>query len=92
MSSSSSSEMKNRLTMAFQGIMKEVMSILQAEEVVAAAVSSSVRGLKRRRWYVNHDREAAHFRLWHDYFDDDCVYPTPYYTFAEGIVCGWLFS
>jgi hypothetical protein len=49
MSSSSSSEMKNRLTMAFQGIMKKVMSILQAEEVVAAAVSSSVRGLKRRR-------------------------------------------
>jgi hypothetical protein len=29
--------------------MKEVMSILQAEEVVAAAGSSSVRGSKRRR-------------------------------------------
>jgi hypothetical protein len=55
--------------MAFQG----VMSMSQAEE--AAATSLSTRGPKRHRRYVNRNREATHFRLRHDYFDDDCVYP-----------------
>jgi hypothetical protein len=55
--------------MAFQDVMEEVMSMLQAEEVAAIAASSSTRGPKRRRRYVNRDREAAHFRLRHDYFD-----------------------
>jgi hypothetical protein len=41
MSSSNSSEMEDQLTIAFQGIMEEAMSILQAEEAVAAAASSS---------------------------------------------------
>jgi hypothetical protein len=54
--------------------MKEAMSISQAEEPTAAVASSSTRGSKYRRRYVNRDREAAHFRLRHDYFNDDCVY------------------
>jgi hypothetical protein len=33
--------------------------------------------------------EATHFRLWHDYFNDDWVYPRP--TSTGGIVCGGLF-
>jgi hypothetical protein len=41
MSSSNSSEMEDQLTIAFQGIMEEAMSILQAKEAVAAAASSS---------------------------------------------------
>jgi hypothetical protein len=49
MSSSNSSEIEDQLTMAFQGVMEEVMSMLQAEEVVAAVASSSTRGSKRRR-------------------------------------------
>jgi hypothetical protein len=53
--------------------------MLQAEEVVAAIASSSIRGPKRHRRYVNRDREPAHFRLWHDYFDNDCVYPPSYF-------------
>ena len=76
--------------MTFQGVMEEAMSMLQAEEAAATAASSSTRGPKRRRRFVNRDREAAHFRLRHDYFDDDCVYPHP--TSAGGIVCGGLFS
>jgi hypothetical protein len=56
--------------------MEEVMSMLQAKKAVAAAASSSTRGSKRCRRYVHRDREAAHFRLRHDYFDDDCVYPS----------------
>jgi hypothetical protein len=40
MSSSNSSKMKDQLTMVFQGVMEEVMSMLQAEEVVTAAASS----------------------------------------------------
>jgi hypothetical protein len=63
MSSSNSNKIKDQLTMMFQGVMEEAMSMLQAEEVVATAASSSTRGPKRRRRYVNHDREAAHFRL-----------------------------
>jgi hypothetical protein len=69
--------MKNQLTMAFQDIMEEVMNMLQAEEVAAAAASSSTREPKRRPRYVNRDREAAHFKLRHDYFDDDCVCNIP---------------
>jgi hypothetical protein len=41
MSSSNSSEMEDQLTMVFQGVMEEAMSMLQAEEVTAAAASSS---------------------------------------------------
>jgi hypothetical protein len=41
MSSSNSSEMEDQLTIAFQGIMEEAMSILQVKEAVAAAASSS---------------------------------------------------
>jgi hypothetical protein len=57
--------------------MEEVMNMLQAKEAVTTAASSSTRGSKRRRRYVHHDHEATHFRLWHDYFNDDCVYPRP---------------
>jgi hypothetical protein len=71
MSSSNSSEMEHQIAMTLVGIMNEVMSIAQVEEVAAA--SSSTRGPKRHRCYVKRDREAAHFRLRHDYFDDDCV-------------------
>jgi hypothetical protein len=53
--------------------MDEVMNILEAEEAVVAAASSSTRCMNRRRRYVNRDHEAAHFRLRHDYFDDDCM-------------------
>jgi hypothetical protein len=41
MSSSNSSEMENQLTMMFQDVMKEVMSMLQVEEVMVTAASSS---------------------------------------------------
>jgi hypothetical protein len=64
--------------------------MLQAEEATAAVASLSTRGSKRHQRYVNRDREAAHFRLWHDYFNDDCVYPRP--TSVGGIVSGELFS
>jgi hypothetical protein len=46
---------------------------------VAAAASSSIQGPKRHRCYVKRDREAAYFRLRHDYFDDDYVYPLSYF-------------
>jgi hypothetical protein len=41
MTSSISSEMEDQLTMAFQDVMKEAMTMLQAEEAVATAASSS---------------------------------------------------
>jgi hypothetical protein len=41
MSSSNSSEMEDQLTMVFQGVMEEAMSMLQAEEVAVATASSS---------------------------------------------------
>jgi hypothetical protein len=85
MSSSNSSEMDDRLTMMFQGVMEEAMNMLQAEEATTAATSSSTRGSKRRRRYVNRDREVTHFRLRYDYFNDDCVYPC--LTSAGGIGC-----
>jgi hypothetical protein len=78
--------MNDQLTIVFQGVMEEVTSILQAEEAAAAATSLSTRGTKCRQRYVNRDREAAYFRLQHDYFDDDCVYPRPVST--RGIICG----
>jgi hypothetical protein len=59
--------------MVFQCVIEEAMRMLQAEEITAAAASSSIRGPNRRQRYVNRDRKAAHFRLRHDYFDDDCV-------------------
>jgi hypothetical protein len=57
--------------MMFSDVMDEAMSIVQADESVTVAASSSTRQLKRRRRYVN--REAAHFSLRHNYFDDDCM-------------------
>jgi hypothetical protein len=86
MSSYNSSEIEDQLTMVFQSVMEEDMSMLQAEEAVAVAASSSTRGSKRRRRYINRDREAAHFRPRHNYFDDDCVYPRP--TSVRGIIYG----
>jgi hypothetical protein len=79
MSSSNSSEMDDQIVMAFSGVMDEAMSILQAEEVAAASASLSTRHPKRHRRYINRDREATHFRLRHDHFDDDCVYPPSYF-------------
>jgi hypothetical protein len=87
MSSSNLSEMDDQLTMHFQGVMKEVKNMLQAEVVAAAAASSSTRGPKCHVQYVNRDREAAHFK--YDYFDDDCVYPR--LTSAGCIIYGGLF-
>jgi hypothetical protein len=81
--------MEDQFTMGVQGIMKKAISMLQVEEVVAAAASLSTRGPKSHRRNVNPDREAAHFKLRYDYFDDDCVYLRP--NFVEGIVCGGLF-
>jgi hypothetical protein len=75
--------------MSFAGIMDEAMSIAQADEAAAATASSLTRGPKHCRCYVKRDREATHFRLHHDYFDDDCVYPR--HTSTRGIVCGGLF-
>jgi hypothetical protein len=37
MSSSNSNEMKDQITMAFLGVMDEIMSILKAEEVVTSS-------------------------------------------------------
>jgi hypothetical protein len=90
MSLSNSSEMEDQITMAFLDVMDEAMSIVQAEEATAATAFSSTQMLKHHRCYVNRDREAAHFRLRHDYFDDNCVYPC--HTSIEGIICGRLFS
>jgi hypothetical protein len=77
MSSSNSSGIEDQLTMTFQDVMEEAMSMLQTEEVTTAAASSPTRGTKRHRRYVNRECEAAHFRLRHDYFDDDCMYLYP---------------
>jgi hypothetical protein len=41
MSSSNSSKMEDQLTMVFQCVMEEAMSMLPAEEATAAAASSS---------------------------------------------------
>jgi hypothetical protein len=49
MSSSNSSEMEDQLSMAFQGVMEEAMSMLQEEEAATAAAYLSTRGPKRRR-------------------------------------------
>jgi hypothetical protein len=78
--------MEDQIIMAFLDIMDEAMSIVQVEEATAAFASSSTRWSKRHRCYVNRDREAAHLKLRHDYFDDDCVYP--HHTSTGGIVCG----
>jgi hypothetical protein len=81
--------MEDQIAMAFSSVMNEAMSILQAEEAAATAAWSSTRRLKCHRCYVNGDREVAHFRLRHDYFDDDCVYPC--HTSVEDIIYGGLF-
>jgi hypothetical protein len=49
MSLSNLSEIEDQLTIAFQCVIEEDMSILQVEEVAAAATSSSTQGPKRRR-------------------------------------------
>jgi hypothetical protein len=49
MSSSNSSEMEDQLTMVFQGIMEEAMSMLQEKEATTATASSSTRGPNRHR-------------------------------------------
>jgi hypothetical protein len=49
MSLSNSSEIEDQLIMSFQDVMEEAMSMLQAEEVVATAASSSTQGPKRHR-------------------------------------------
>jgi hypothetical protein len=41
MTSSISSEMEDQLTMAFQDVMEEAMTMLQAKEAAATAASSS---------------------------------------------------
>jgi hypothetical protein len=71
--------------MTFQDVIEEVMSMLQAKKAATAAASSSTRGPKCHRRYVNRDRESTHFKLCHDYFDDDCVYLHP--ISAGGIIC-----
>jgi hypothetical protein len=43
MSSSNSNEIEDQITIPFSDVMDEAMSILQAEEVVAVAASSSTR-------------------------------------------------
>jgi hypothetical protein len=76
--------MEDQIVIAFSGVMDQAMSILVAKE----AGSSSTRRSKRRRRYVNRDREAAHLRLRHDYFNDNCVYPRHIST--GGTVCLFL--
>jgi hypothetical protein len=73
MSSSNSSEMNDQIVMVFLGDMDEAMSIMQAEEATTAAASLSTRRPKHHRCYVNRDRETAHFRLRHDWFNDNCM-------------------
>jgi hypothetical protein len=53
--------------------------IVHAEEAATTSTSSSTRRSKLRWCYVNRDREATHFRLRHDYFNDDCIYPLSYF-------------
>jgi hypothetical protein len=48
MSSSSLSKMEDQLTMVFQGVIEEAMSMSQAKETAALTASSSTRGSKRR--------------------------------------------
>jgi hypothetical protein len=79
MSSSNSNEMEDQIAIAFLGVMDKAMSIVQVEEAATAAASSSTRRPKHRRCYVNRNREAAYFRLWHDYFDNDYVYHPSYF-------------
>jgi hypothetical protein len=78
--------MEDQIAMMFSSVMDEAMSIVQGEEAATATTFLSTRRSKRRRHYINRDREAAHFRLRHDYFNDDCVYHR--HTSVGGIVCG----
>jgi hypothetical protein len=79
MHSPNSSEMDDQLTMTFQDVMEEAMSMLQAEDATTVAASSSTQGPKHCRQYVNRDCEVAHFKLRHDYFGDDCMYHPSYF-------------
>ena len=68
MSSSSSSDGAGDALFAF---VDQTIDMLQA--------SSSSRGPKRTRRFIERGREAAHERLLRDYFTDDCVYPLNYF-------------
>jgi hypothetical protein len=79
--------MEDQIAMTLLGVMEQDMSILTAEE----AGSSSILRVKHHRRYVNCDHEAAHLRLHHDYFNDDCDYP-PHHTSVHGTICSEVFS
>jgi hypothetical protein len=59
MSSSSSNDTEDQITMTFLDVMEQVMSILVAEEVVFSLTPWS----KCRQRYVNRDHKVAHFML-----------------------------
>jgi len=69
-STNSSEGAEGAMCNALQAAMEEAMLNLNEE--------SSSRP-KRRRRYINRDRESAHDRLHQDYFADDCVYPPNYF-------------
>jgi hypothetical protein len=52
--------MDDQIIIAILDVLDKAMSILQTEH---------------HRRYVNRDREVTYFKLWHDYFNDDYVYP-----------------
>jgi hypothetical protein len=62
--------MEDQIVMGPSGIMEQIITILGAEEVGSSLTPRP----RRRQCYINHDLEAAHLRLQHDYFDGDCVY------------------
>jgi hypothetical protein len=72
--SSNSSEIEDQIVMTFSGVMDEAMSILQMEEAVAAATSSSTWRSKHHRYYVNRDRVypvsyfRRRYRIWKTLF------------------------
>jgi hypothetical protein len=91
MSLLSSSEIEDQIAMMFSGVMDQVMSILATEEMEHSHnCSSSTPQPKHHQRFVNRDLEAAHLRLWYDYFDVVCVYPR--HTSAGGTICRELFS
>jgi hypothetical protein len=67
--------MDDQIIIAILDVLDKAMSILQTEEDVTVTASWSTWRLKHHRRYVNRDREVAYFKLWHDYFNDDYVYP-----------------
>jgi hypothetical protein len=74
-SSSSSAVMEDQIVTALSGAMEEAVSILTAEEVGYSSTPQP-----KRRWrYINREREAAHLSMYHDYFNNDCVYHSSYF-------------